>query len=290
MNVRGLYDRVYKRAYDTTNDKIKSMVVPEGMEQATCVDVSNVAAWSLEQKDHEKFISMCPPRLPFPSLWFEYPILIANDPHTPTVQNKGLIGVLAQETGLEDQPVGIITFSIFFYDQSDDYCALSAMGAYNSDRKELRRFPQYICPEFGNSHFEKREETTDFQWEHAMRVIIPSLVFFNCRNVELRRIERSKKSLKSYARKLIKPPEFHVIEIHKQTVRNVYEGGISSAGIVRHATMVRGHFKTYTEDNKLFGQKIGTWFWESHARGDIGTPTIRDYKVYEPRHKGDCIQ
>lgn len=31
---------------------------------------------------------------------------------------------------------------------------------------------------------------------------------------------------------------------------------------------VRGHFKTYTDENKLMGQHVGTFFWSHHARGD----------------------
>ena len=44
--------------------------------------------------------------------------------------------------------------------------------------------------------------------------------------------------------------------------------------------IARGHFKTYTKENPLFGQHVGTYWWEAHARGskDRGGIT-KDYKI-----------
>lgn len=38
---------------------------------------------------------------------------------------------------------------------------------------------------------------------------------------------------------------------------------------------VRGHFKTYTNENKLMGQHVGTFFWSHHARGDRGKGEVQ---------------
>lgn len=44
--------------------------------------------------------------------------------------------------------------------------------------------------------------------------------------------------------------------------------------------LCRGHFKTYTEQNKLFGKYTGQYWWQPHARGDKSKGVVvKDYKV-----------
>lgn len=42
----------------------------------------------------------------------------------------------------------------------------------------------------------------------------------------------------------------------------------SSSGESSRVHFVRGHFKTYTEESKLMGKHVGTYYWAHHARGD----------------------
>lgn len=43
---------------------------------------------------------------------------------------------------------------------------------------------------------------------------------------------------------------------------------------------VRGHFKHYTEENKLFGKYTGTYWWSPHIAGDKAAGlVVKDYKV-----------
>ena len=44
--------------------------------------------------------------------------------------------------------------------------------------------------------------------------------------------------------------------------------------------LCRGHFKTYTEDSKLFGKYTGTFWWSPQSRGDKSKGVIeKEYKV-----------
>jgi hypothetical protein len=59
------------------------------------------------------------------------------------------------------------------------------------------------------------------------------------------------------------------------------DGNITDLRSALH--MVRGHFKTYTEDAPLFGSQTGTYWWGMHARGDAAHGTIKkDYEVRPP--------
>jgi len=44
--------------------------------------------------------------------------------------------------------------------------------------------------------------------------------------------------------------------------------------------LCRGHFKTYTKDNPLFGSLTGRYWWQPHARGDKSQGVVmKDYEV-----------
>ena len=76
--------------------------------------------------------------------------------------------------------------------------------------------------------------------------------------------------------------------IHHHTLR-IRPGGRKSArdsqstGNKNSFHFARGHFKTYTEENPLFGQHVGTYWWEAHTRGSRSRGSItKDYEVHPP--------
>lgn len=59
-----------------------------------------------------------------------------------------------------------------------------------------------------------------------------------------------------------------------------YRYGKSDSSAKQRHHMVRGHFKTFTEDNKLFGRLTGTYWWQWQVRGDKSLGTINhEYHV-----------
>lgn len=247
--------------------------------EAVAVDVQNVFEWSShEAKPWGTYSKLVPRRLPFPSMFLEW---TAEEQHQDGTITPLLIGCnIFEEVQAQDGVIRLVIATLVKSAYETQPMAINIIGPEFTEEGDLKIASLYTIIETneGNSEFMNK----------ILWVVFPALGFFNCKNVEIRRLEHSRKQAKQFERKFhITKPEYHVIEIHKATVRNVYERGISQ-GIARHACMVRGHFKTYTEENKLLGKHIGTYFWESHVRGEIGTPTLNDYRVHEPQHKGDC--
>jgi hypothetical protein len=122
-------------------------------------------------------------------------------------------------------------------------------------------------------------------------IVEATVTFFHCKNVRIVARERSPQAVKTLHRKYsISVPTFHVIEIHLSHTR--------SAGSDRQnknpqkfvvAQIVRGHFKRFQGDSKLFGKRNGIWFWNMLVRGE-GVPLKSEYRTWPPdaKHKRKC--
>lgn len=96
-----------------------------------------------------------------------------------------------------------------------------------------------------------------------------AISLMNCKNVTLvDETPPSKVSAKHQARtgvpltrytRIVLPSASHAATTKKEAQ--------DAAGAVQPWHLVRGHFKTYTEDAPLFGSKTGTWWWGWQARG-----------------------
>ena len=292
MTQRHLLDKIISGKYKAPPG-IKKDLIQYYLPQAVAVDVTNVCDWQVEtEKQWQDMITLMPHRLPFPAMWFEWVIEVEHEDQTVT---SGFVGVLAVETPAEAESkddffdkeklkdIRITTIN-FFHDNASQLTMASGGGEFTADFNDFNIYERLQT----KGVFTNEKEALPSYCHQALQVLVPSLVFFACRNVEVRRMEPSNKKKKKYDRQGLTAPVFHVIEVHKKTVRNVYEGGVSNGSSVMHARVIAGHHKRYTPDAPLFGKVSGIWFWESHVRGSIGTPIVNDYKVYEPRHKGEC--
>jgi hypothetical protein len=100
----------------------------------------------------------------------------------------------------------------------------------------------------------------------------------NCSNVGLddetpsyprparRRLARKGKPLVTFKRLHIKPYKSHAPS-----------GEHGEGGVAVH--IVRGHFKTYTEERPLFGKRTGTYWWQPMLRGTENRFVLKDYEV-----------
>jgi hypothetical protein len=119
-------------------------------------------------------------------------------------------------------------------------------------------------------------EVLTVSWAHP---VLLALSFCHCKNVTIRnetivgqraRIRRGDPPIIS----------FHTLEI--SGLRALLEDArTQTAGNLRGALhLVRGHFKTYAPDRRLFGRYTGTYWWGLHARGDARAGEVRkDYEV-----------
>lgn len=94
--------------------------------------------------------------------------------------------------------------------------------------------------------------------------VLFALSLMNCRNIKIedveprpapRRSRRAKMPLIRYSR--------IVLPRHTQHMR----AALSAAGPRAPLHLVRGHFKTYSNDAPLLGKHVGTWWWGWQARG-----------------------
>jgi len=132
----------------------------------------------------------------------------------------------------------------------------------------------------------KRWETVK---ESVMTLVLPffyTFAFCHCRNVELRQQEVSRQVRRQAERKGLPILDYRVLEIEpmKRVLRT--EGGIEEVGPRKALKICRGHFKTYTADAPLFGQHVGTWWWEGQLRTSLRTGQGKeDYRVTPPNAK-----
>lgn len=111
-------------------------------------------------------------------------------------------------------------------------------------------------------------------------VILTSLAFMNCKNVEVRPRHLPRKVKRARERKGRPVVEFHHIEIDpmRRVLRD--EGSAEKTGITRAFHLCRGHFRTYTPDRPLFGKVTGTFWVPMHVKGNKAVGRIeKDYSV-----------
>ena len=85
---------------------------------------------------------------------------------------------------------------------------------------------------------------------------------------------------KRHGRPLVR---FHTLQITPMKKVLEREGQASKTGLRRALHICRGHFKTDTEERKLFGRYAGTYWWDVHVRGTLQEGmVVKDYQVNEP--------
>jgi hypothetical protein len=125
---------------------------------------------------------------------------------------------------------------------------------------------------------------SDVAFQGSMRFLF-GLVFYaitlmNCRNVELvdNPLNRQQRRRNEQG-KGIKTHSYYTLKI--KPMGKVYEPtGEGNKGNKHRLHIMRGHFKTYSDDAPLFGKFTGTYYWGASVRGNADKGTIKkDYEV-----------
>lgn len=114
----------------------------------------------------------------------------------------------------------------------------------------------------------------------AYAVGLYSFAFAHCKNVNVVEQVLSKVETGMFKRKHCKMPlRYHILDI-KPLVKRVREESGEGTEINRALHICRGHFRTYSEQRKLFGKIAGTFWVDEHARGaeEFGT-VVKDYNI-----------
>jgi len=108
-----------------------------------------------------------------------------------------------------------------------------------------------------------------------------SLSLAHCNNVELHE-DTVPDPVQKKRRKSGKNPgkTFKCLDIDPMKKQSRRESEEGESDVERALHICRGHFKTYTEENPLFGQHTGTYWWPMHVRGneDVGE-VEKSYRV-----------
>ncbi len=126
-------------------------------------------------------------------------------------------------------------------------------------------------------------------------LIYPSLFavgLMHCRNVEtvetIPSFKEQKVSRKRNGREI---RSYHTLIIDSRPHKRYAHNGSSSPSASTHSSsaastihqglhIVRGHFKTYTDEAPLLGKHTGTWWWDQQLRGDEEYGMVaKDYDV-----------
>lgn len=109
-------------------------------------------------------------------------------------------------------------------------------------------------------------------------VALFALGLMNCRNVRMEDVHETDKRRRAHRRKHGTAMARFKRIVLPGAMRS--GGNASAAGEALPFHLIRGHFKTYTEEAPLFGKRVGTWWWGWQARGDEAIGTIdHEYEV-----------
>lgn len=129
-----------------------------------------------------------------------------------------------------------------------DFFDLDSNGSYVRHR-------YWSAPGFADAHS-----------EGAAMSHVPMLAisFMHCSNVRLDEVERQPRGRKRGP----KPPaRRHTVIRLPSTIRKGQRPTRDALGAVQPLHLVRGHFKTFTEEAPLFGSRVGTYWWNPATRG-----------------------
>lgn len=113
------------------------------------------------------------------------------------------------------------------------------------------------------------------------QILLAIFNFLHCKNVTVTQNKIPEKLI--HARKRRGKPyfeKFYTLEIEPMKKILNASGANRESGLQYAFHLCRGHFKTYTDKNPLFGRLTGTYWWHDMARGNkkIGAIT-KDYSI-----------
>lgn len=306
--------------------KIYQDLYQESLEHAVVVDCNNLreAAYDRVEKGNHAIDSEQYPdfRLPYPEMWFEYE---SDDPEGIIKR----VGVLARDVLLSRYTNRIIQSHTIkkMDEQGHDKLydlALFVKGVDTrtgkqhiigptftlliiADKDGVIQRSSYTCYSQKSSY--RGDVETSVNGDHIVRMvtrpidwtqknklavakIIPALMaiqFMNCRNIT-QEVKDPPQTINERHRRQHPPlVQYRVLRIDRRAGKasNAPQGDPQTHNALH---VCRGHFKRYTADKPLLGKHTGTYWWESHARGNREHgEVIKDYRI-EPKGDSDAIQ
>ena len=142
---------------------------------------------------------------------------------------------------------------------------LTFMTDVGMDRPEVIDRLEVIAKDMQHD-FPDMEETNRGVMEGMNPLWCFSLAMLNCKNAVIE-VDKPSPKLQKKRKKKGKPPknEFSIIKVARVTKKYTKSDIMDTSKMPMH--LMRGHFKTYTEEAPLFGKYTGTWWWAQQIRG-----------------------
>lgn len=246
------------------------------------IDINNVAQYYYNLKDGNWDISDVKLALPHKSicLFYKQPQYINVEGKMLDVPERKDLVILG---AMDDSD---LEFHFFMNEFSLDTPICSIKMQVDKSHQIINNGKKSILVKPNNSYVEKMEEFGIPQKDlttltfNSIGVLEYFFRFYNCSNVSVKKITTSEKLIKANKRRGgITLEKYHVLEIGNNKITVNYKN-TDKTGSRNAMHLCRGHFKHYSEKKPLLGKSTGTYFWNSHVRGDkkYGA-TKKDYKM-----------
>lgn len=263
---------------------------PELEDDIVPVDVTPIARWFSESAPNLSLTNdMAQIVPPWPLVWVEYVTEIDRLKRVGVEVFYGEEGFrsfgLSERDDISIDKKGVASFSCTLYTEST--------------REVVRELGTSIIfldedgfPLTSETLFKPSESLPDFDKQElkgALWLIKPILFGFSlchANNVEVYDDEVPEPVQKK-RRKSGKNPgkTFKCLDIEPMKEQSRRESDEGESDVERALHICRGHFKTYTEENPLFGKHTGTFWWPMHKRGSADAGEVeKSYRVNEPNN------
>jgi len=182
----------------------------------------------------------------------------------------------AEDVGLYHGKHGIQLIDMFIAKENSPLVyAGGKVETFYNDYKRMNSFS--MSDKDSNVNLSETEESSMFVHYYT------SLEFFHCKNVKIVSQpvpDRLKKSqIKKHGRAKL---DSNIIKVYPYVFskdKSKREISFDDFTMKNNTYFTRGHFRTYTEQAKLFGRFTGTFFISPHWRGKHSDETPKDYEL-----------
>lgn len=263
-------------------------------ENPILVDINNISHWFYShERDEFNENEECILNLPWVETWFEFQLPKNRKyrgktehfdiTHTFGIYSKNIDGKncyyvytdwkIEEDFGLKyDEPGKVPAKDIRFL-------GIVVRDLANLDKQFPIISPNYLMP-LSPDPSNPENFLSLFIGEILLSVYF-STTFLHCNNVEYYEKSHPEKLQRANKKRGKKRQEvYKVLDIGQLKKQSKSQSGDNEDELRTALHICRGHFKTYTEENKLFGKYTGTYWWPMHKRGSKEHGEIKkDYKI-----------
>jgi len=236
---------------------LKADLLPS-LREAVLVNITNVFDWFTSHPDQDEtlaFKKLAPlAKMPFPTMWCEW-----EQADVDSELRTGYAGILCLEDPENPRFIRAFNFTASSAHPRAICCVTGDIEL--SEDFSVQSITPWISKPM-REHFERDDAPGAPEHDHIANefysgvfcIPLCAFSFFNCSNVQVRYARPTKSEKRKERKSGVAHKPMGFIEIHKNMVRTKhdYEAGSGETAIVPY--IVRGHFKRYDKDHKLFGR------------------------------------